>query len=545
MGHLGNSRPSKQVNKECKNNRNHTDTCSDISANAESVPKPVDAAYTSKLGHPGEYPYTRGINSSMYKGRLWTMRQYAGYESQKESNKRYRYLLSQGQNGLSVAFDLPTQIGYDSDHPYSKGEVGKVGVPICSLVDMESLFREIPLEQVTTSMTINSTASILLSLYIAVAKIQGVTPNNLRGTLQNDILKEYIARGTYIYPPESSMRLVTDIIQYCSTNLPLWNTISISGYHLREAGATASQELGFTLANGIEYVQSAINTGLNVDSFAGRISFFFSSHNNFLEEVAKFRAGRRLWANIMRDKFKAKNPRSLMMRFHTQTAGVTLTAQQPDNNVVRTTVQALAAVLGGTQSLHVNSKDEALALPSEQAAQLSLRTQQIIANESGVIDVADPLGGSYFLESLTDEIENQARNYIQIISDRGGAVSSIKQGYQMQVIQESAYAHQKQVENNEKIIVGINEYAEPDTKPTTLQIDPSAEEKQVEQLRDIKQKRDLSKVKRSLMLLRDVATTDDNTMPATLECVENYCTIGEISNILRGVFGEHQQLRTL
>ncbi|GIS83530.1 MAG: methylmalonyl-CoA mutase [Dehalococcoidia bacterium] len=414
----------------------------------------TSASYIENLGFPGEYPYTRGVQPSMYRGRLWTMRQYSGYSTAKDTNERFKYLLEQGQTGLSVAFDLPTQIGYDSDHPFSNGEVGKVGVPISSLEDMEILLDSIPLDQVSTSMTINSTASILLCLYIAAAKRQGIAQDKLSGTLQNDILKEYIARGTYSYPPIPSMKLVVDIFKYCSDNIPRWNSISISGYHMREAGATAVQELAFTFSNAIAYVDSAIKAGLDVDDFAPRISFFFVSQNNLLEEVAKFRAARRIWAKIMSERFKAKNPRSIALRFHTQTAGVTLTAQQPDNNVVRSTIQGLAAVLGGTQSLHVNSKDEALSLPTEESAQLSLRTQQIIAHETGVTDVVDPLGGSYYIENLTDRLETAAFAEINKIDDLGGAVAAIEQGYQMREIGESAYKHQIEIDSEERIVVG-------------------------------------------------------------------------------------------
>ena len=410
------------------------------------------------IGFPGEYPYTRGVQPNMYRGRVWTMRQYSGYATAADTNRRYRYLLEQGQTGLSVAFDLPTQIGYDSDAPQSRGEVGKVGVPICSLEDMETLFNEIPLDRVSTSMTINATASVLLCLYIAAARRQGVSTDELSGTLQNDILKEYIARGTYAYPPRPSMRLVVDVFKYCAEHIPRWNTISISGYHMREAGATAVQELAFTFANAIAYVKAAVDAGLTVDDFAPRLSFFFVAQNNLLEEVAKYRAARRMWATVMRERFGAKDPRSLMLRFHTQTAGVTLTAQQPDNNVIRSTVQALAAILGGTQSLHVNSRDEALGLPTEESAQLSLRTQQIIAHESGVADVVDPLGGSWYVENLTDQLEQRALEYIGEIDRQGGAVAAIEQGYQVREIGESAYRHQREVDTGDRTVVGVNRY---------------------------------------------------------------------------------------
>ena len=490
--------------------------------------------------YPGEYPYTRGIQPNMYRGRLWTMRQYSGYSTPEETNQRFKYLLANGQTGLSVAFDLPTQIGYDSDDPLSKGEVGKVGVPICSILDMQNLFSEIPLDKVSTSMTINTTASIMLSMYIATAKAQGINPAVLNGTIQNDILKEYIARGTYSYPPTQSMRLVVDSFTYCSEFLPRWNTISISGYHMREAGANASQELGFTFANAIEYVQNAINSGLDVDAFAPRISFFFVAQNNLLEEVAKFRAARKIWATIMKERFGAKDERSLKLRFHTQTAGVSLTAQQPDNNVVRCTIQALSAILGGTQSLHVNSKDEALGLPTQEAVQLSLRTQQILANESGLADIVDPLGGSYYVESLTKTIETRVLEYIDHIDTLGGAVRAIEQGYQVSEIAESAYQHQKQVDSSEKIIVGVNSYQDnsPDTI-NTMKIDNTAETTQIQKLKQLKKTRDSKLVERNLKELYSLATGDDNVIPGIINCSENYCTTGEISSVFREVFGEY------
>ncbi|MCY4367529.1 MAG: methylmalonyl-CoA mutase family protein [Chloroflexi bacterium] len=493
------------------------------------------------IGFPGEYPYTRGVQPNMYRGRVWTMRQYSGYATAAATNHRYRYLLDQGQTGLSVAFDLPTQIGYDSDAPQSRGEVGKVGVPICSLEDMETLFDGIPLDRVSTSMTINSTASVLLCLYIAAARRQGVSQDQLSGTLQNDILKEYIARGTYSYPPRPSMRLVVDVFKYCAENIPRWNTISISGYHMREAGATAVQELAFTFANAIAYVQAAVDAGLKVDDFAPRLSFFFVAQNNLLEEVAKYRAARRMWAAIMRDRFGASDPRSQMLRFHTQTAGVTLTAQQPDNNVIRSTVQAMAAILGGTQSLHVNSRDEALGLPTEESAQLSLRTQQIIAHESGVADVVDPLGGSWYVENLTDQLEQRGLEYIDEIDRQGGAVSAIEQGFQVREIGESAYRHQREVDAGDRTVVGVNRYVT-ETPPLAnlLRVDPEVARQQAEGLSRLRKSRDNVQVKASLARLEEVARTQDNTIPATLECIENYCTLGEICQVFRTVFGEQQ-----
>ena len=495
--------------------------------------------FQEKIGYPGEYPFTRGVQPNMYRGRVWTMRQYAGLTSPEESNRRYRYLLEQGQTGLSIAFDLPTQTGYDSDHPISAGEVGRAGVPVSSLADMETLFNGIPLNTVSTSMTINATASILLAFYIAVAKKQGSAPLDLNGTLQNDILKEYIARGTYIYPASPSMRLVTDVFKYCSKEIPRWNTISISGYHMREAGATAVQELAFTFANAIAYVKAAVDSGLDVDDFAGRLSFFFVSQSNLLEEVSKFRAARRMWASIMRDRFGAKNPRSWMLRFHTQTAGVSLTAQQPENNVVRTTVQALAAILGGTQSLHVNSKDEALALPTEDSVQLSLRTQQILAHESGVTETVDPLGGSYYIEDMTDRLEAAAYKYIQQIDNMGGAVEAIDQGYQMREIHESAFNIQRQVEKSDRIVVGVNEYISDNPPIGKLQaIDTFEVQKQIDRVKRVRSERDGGLVKSAISRLESVARSDENTMPAILECVESYATIGEIADVFRKVFGE-------
>ena len=508
---------------------------------------PDDAAGDSDetgrgIGYPGEFPYTRGVQPNMYRGRIWTMRQYSGYATAADTNRRFRYLLEQGQTGLSVAFDLPTQIGYDSDAPQSLGEVGKVGVPICSLEDMETLFDGIPLDRVSTSMTINATASILLCLYIAAAKGQGVGPEKLNGTLQNDILKEYIARGTYAYPPRPSMRLVVDVFKYCAEHIPRWNTISISGYHIREAGATAVQELAFTFANAIAYVQAAVDAGLPVDDFAPRLSFFFVAQNNLLEEVAKYRAARRMWARLMRERFGAQDPRSLMLRFHTQTAGVTLTAQQPDNNLIRSTVQALAAILGGTQSLHVNSRDEALGLPTEESAQLSLRTQQIIAHESGVADVVDPLGGSWYIESLTDQLEQAALDYIDRIERQGGAVAAIEQGFQALEIGESAYRHQQEVDSGDRAIVGVNRYVS-DTPPVgnLLRVNPEVAQQQAQRLQRLRRARDNAAVKASLARLEEAArSADDNTLPPTLECVESYCTLGEICQVFRQVFGEQQ-----
>jgi len=502
--------------------------------------------YQRDVGFPGEYPYTRGVQPNTYRGRVWTMRQYSGYATAADTNQRYRYLLDQGQTGLSVAFDLPTQIGYDSDHVLAKGEVGKVGVPICCLADMEALFEGIPLETVSTSMTINSTASILLCLYIAVAKRQGVSPDKLTGTIQNDILKEYIARGTYAYPPRPSMRLVVDVFKYCAENVPRWNTISVSGYHMREAGATAVQELAFTFADGIAYVQAAVDAGLKVDDFGPRISFFFVAQNNLFEEVAKFRAARRMWARIMKERFGAKDPRSMMLRFHTQTAGVSLTAQQPDNNLIRCTVQALAAVLGGSQSLHVNSRDEALALPTEESVQLSLRTQQILAFESGAADVVDPLGGSYYVESLTNKLEEEALIYLKRIDDMGGAVSAIEQGFQVREIGETAYQHRREVESGSRTIVGVNRFVT-DSEPMQdlLRVDERAAQDQIGRLAKARLERDPDVVQALLGRLEEVARGDDNTVPVILECVEANCTLGEICQVFREVFGEQQEIAGL
>ncbi len=502
--------------------------------------------YEKDLAAPGEFPYTRGIYPNMYRGRLWTMRQYAGYATAEESNARYKYLLAQGTTGLSVAFDLPTQIGLDSDAPLAHGEVGKVGVAIDSLEDMERLFAGIPLDEVSTAMTINATAAILLSLYLAVARKQGMPFNKVRGTLQNDILKEYIARGTYIYPPAPSLRLVTDIFGFCAHEVPNWNTISISGYHIREAGSTAVQEVAFTLADGITYVEAALAADLAIDDFAPRLSFFFNAHNNLLEEIAKFRAARRLWARIMRDRFKARDPRSLMLRFHTQTAGSSLTAQQPEVNVVRTTIQALAAVLGGTQSLHTNSMDEALALPTEASARVALRTQQVIAYESGVVETADPLGGSYAIEHLTDEIEAGAVEYLEKIEGMGGMLRAIEAGYVQREIQEAAYRYQKAIEAQEQVVVGVNRFQLEEESPVNvLRIDPALEQAQIERVRSLRERRDSQAVTGALSKLREAATTDENLMPRILECVEAYATVGEISNALREIWGEYRETSTI
>ncbi len=499
----------------------------------------------SQLGYPGEYPYTRGIHPGMYRSRLWTMRQYAGFASAEESNKRYHFLLSQGTTGLSVAFDLPTQMGYDADNPIADGEVGKVGVSISSLEDMETLLHGLPLERISTSMTINATASILLALYIAVAKKQGADIRKLSGTVQNDILKEYIARGTYIYPPEHSMRIITDIFRYCAENLPRWNTISISGYHVREAGSTAVQEVAFTLSNAISYVSAAVDAGLNVDTFAGQLSFFFNSHNNLLEEVAKFRAARRMWAPIMSERFHAQDPRSLMLRFHTQTAGSTLTAQQPDNNIVRTAYQALAAVLGGTQSLHTNSKDEALSLPTEESARVALRTQQILAYETGVADVVDPLAGSYYVEKLTDEIEQQAWQYIERIDSLGGSVRAIERGFMQAEIEQAAYEYQQELDEQRAIVVGVNRFVqENEARPELLRMDPEIGRRQAAKLSALRQRRDNERVQQTLAALERCATGTENLMPYIIEAVEAYATLGEISDAVRRVFGEQHEFRS-
>jgi methylmalonyl-CoA mutase N-terminal domain/subunit len=514
------------------------ETLSGIELPRVAIPK--EEEYQKELGFPGEYPFTRGIQPSMYRGRLWTMRQYAGFASAEESNKRYRYLLQQGQTGLSVAFDLPTQIGYDADDPIAAGEVGKVGVSISSIRDMEMLFNEIPLDKVSTSMTINSPAAILLAMYIAVAKKQGFEMKQLRGTIQNDLLKEYVARGTYIFAPKPSMRLITDIFKFCKESVPNWNSISISGYHIREAGSTAVQEVAFTLANAIAYVQAAIESGMEVDEFASQLSFFFNAHNNFLEEVAKFRAARRLWAKIMKERFGAKKPASMMLRFHTQTAGSTLTAQQPENNVVRVTLQALSAVMGGTQSLHTNSMDEALWLPTEKSVRVALRTQQVIAYESGVADAVDPLAGSYVIENLTDEIQRQAEEYIKKIDEMGGALASIERGYMQSEIQEAAYQYQKGIEKEELVVVGVNKFqSKENIELERLAVDPAVEQGQRKRLTDLRSERDNVKVNELREKLEQSAQNKDNLMPLFVECVENNITLGEICSTLRQVWGEY------
>ncbi len=516
-------------------------TPSGIELPALLIPSGEGADYMEKLGFPGEFPFTRGVQPSMYRGRLWTMRQYAGYATAQETNRRYRYLLAQGQTGLSVAFDLPTQIGYDADDPIARGEVGRVGVSISSLEDMQALFEGIPLDKVSTSMTINAPAAVILAMYIAVARRQGVTPGQLRGTIQNDILKEYIARGTYIFPPRASLRLVTDVFAFCQKEMPLWNMISISGYHIREAGANAVQEVAFTLANGIAYVQAALEAGLDVDAFAARLSFFFNAHNNFLEEIAKFRAARRLWAKIMRQRFHAHDPRAWMLRFHTQTAGSTLTAQQPENNAVRVALQALAAVLGGTQSLHTNSMDEALWLPTEKSVRLALRTQQIIAHESGVADSIDPLAGAYLIEYLTDEIEQRAQAYLEQIDEMGGALAAIENGYIQEEIQKAAYEFQRAVERGEEIIVGVNAYqSDEKIELERLRLDPAVEAAQRQRLAEFRRQRDAHRVTELLNALEHAARGTANLMPLFIECVENGVTLGEICGLLRQIWGEYQ-----
>jgi methylmalonyl-CoA mutase N-terminal domain/subunit len=522
-------------------------TTSDIVLKRLYTPLDVEGSdYLEEVGFPGEYPFTRGVQPTMYRGKHWTMRQYAGFATAEETNQRYHYLLNHGQTGLSVAFDLPTQIGYDSDHPLCIGEVGKCGVAIDSLADMEILFDGIPLDKVSTSMTINATAAMLLAMYIAVAEKQGVIMDQLRGTIQNDILKEYAARGTYIYPPQESMRIITDIFFFCKDHLPQWNTISISGYHIREAGSSAVQEVAFTLANGIAYVEAAIEAGMDVDSFAGRLSFFFGAHNNFLEEIAKFRAARRMWARIMRERFGAQKPSSWMLRFHTQTAGCTLTAQQPDNNVVRVAFQALAAVLGGTQSLHTNSRDEAFALPSEESVAIALRTQQIIAHESGVVEIIDPLGGSYALEALTQEIEERATEYVKKIDERGGAIKAIEAGFMQKEIATSAYQYQRDIEEKNKIIVGLNEFATEEAPFTNiLKISPDIERYQRQKLGKVRGQRDALKVQDALKALRKAAQGTENLMPYILEAVKSYVTLGEIADCLREVFGEYKERTTI
>ncbi|HSV33567.1 MAG TPA: methylmalonyl-CoA mutase family protein [Pyrinomonadaceae bacterium] len=525
------------------NRRELFKTSSGIELPVDFNPGNTDAVkYDRDLGDPGEFPYTRGIRPNMYRGRLWTMRQYAGYATAEESNARYKYLLSQGTTGLSVAFDLPTQIGLDSDDPLAAGEVGKVGVAIDSLEDMLRLFDGIPLGEVSTSMTINATAAILLCLYLAVARKQGVAFDKVNGTLQNDILKEYIARGTYIFPPTPSLRLITDTFAFCAREVPNWNIISISGYHIREAGSTAVQEVAFTLADAIAYVEAAIKAGLEIDDFAPRISFFFNAHNNLLEEIAKFRAARRLWARMMRERFHARDPRSMMLRFHTQTAGSTLTAQQPEVNVVRTTIQALAAVLGGTQSLHTNSMDEALALPTEDAARLALRTQQIIAFESGVADTVDPLAGSYAIEELTNEIERRVVDYLDKIDAMGGTLRAIEQGYIQREIQNSAYEYQRAVESNEAIVVGVNRFqSDEESRVKTLRVDPAIEKAEIGRLRALRNKRDAGACESALAKLEEAARGTENVLPCILDCVEAFATVGEISNRLRLVWGEYRE----
>ncbi len=508
------------------------------------LPRPMgEEEYLQRLGFPGEYPYTRGVQPTMYRGKFWTMRQYAGFGTAEESNKRYKYLLSQGQTGLSIAFDLPTQIGYDSDDPHSIGEVGKVGVAIDSLQDMEILFDGIPLDKVSTSMTINAPAAVLLAFYIALAEKKGVPKDQLRGTIQNDILKEYIARGTYIFPPKPSLRLITNIFEYCSQEVPKWNTISISGYHIREAGSTAVQEVAFTIADGIEYVQAALNAGLDVDQFAGRLSFFFNAHNDLLEEVAKFRAARRIWAKIMKEKFGAKKERSWMLRFHTQTGGSTLTAQQPDNNIVRVTIQTLAAVLGGTQSLHTNSRDEALGLPTEDSVRIALRTQQIVAYESGVTNTVDPLAGSYYIEHLTDTIENEVWQYLNKIEAMGGMVQAIEKGYVQKEIQDAAYRYQKEVEQGERVVVGVNQFTMENEPPKEiLRVDPQLRKTQSERLKRLRAQRDNTNVQRTLQDLRSAARDEHvNLMPFILQAAKAYATLGEICNVLREEFGEYRE----
>ncbi|MFN2481709.1 MAG: methylmalonyl-CoA mutase [Pyrinomonadaceae bacterium] len=523
------------------------ETPSGIELPADFNPSNTDSIdYERDLGSPGEYPYTRGIRRNLYRGRFWTMRQYAGYATAEESNARYKYLLAQGTTGLSVAFDLPTQIGLDSDDPLAAGEVGKVGVAISSLEDMLRLFDGIPLGEVSTSMTINATASTLLCLYVAAARRQGVAPDKLEGTIQNDILKEYIARGTYIYPPAPSMRLITDTFAYCAREIPRWNTISISGYHIREAGSTAAQEIAFTLADAIAYVEAAITSGLKVDDFAPRLSFFFNAHNNLLEEVAKFRAARRLWARIMRERFHARAPRSLTLRFHTQTAGSTLTAQQPEVNVARTTIQALAAVLGGTQSLHTNASDEALALPTESAARVALRTQQVIAHESGVADTVDPLAGSYAVEQLTSDLERLASDYIEKIDAMGGTLRAIELGYVQREIQEAAYRFQRAVESGDSVVVGVNRFqTEEASAPPTMRVDPSVERAQIERVRALRARRDAAATETALARLEEAARGTENLLPRILAAVESLATVGEISHRLRRVWGEYREALTV
>ena len=510
------------------------------------LPPEPGEGYRARLGLPGEYPFTRGVQPTMYRGRFWTMRQYAGFATAAESNQRYRYLLGQGQTGLSVAFDLPTQIGYDADHELARGEVGKVGVSISSLRDMEMLFDQIPLDKVSTSMTINAPAGILLAMYIAVAEKQGVSAGKLRGTIQNDILKEYSSRGTYIFPPKPSMRIITDIFAYCAREVPMWNTISISGYHIREAGSTAVQEVAFTLANGLAYVRAAVDAGMEVDKFAPRLSFFFNAHSEFLEEAAKYRAARRLWASLMKERFGAKNPKSLMVRFHTQTAGCSLTAQQPKNNIVRVAFQAMSAVLGGAQSLHTNSMDEALCLPTQESVTIALRTQQIIAHETGAADTVDPLAGSYYIEDLTDRIEAGAREYIERIDRMGGAVEAVERGYVQREIQDAAYAYQKAVESGERVVVGVNKFVtDEEFTGEILRVNPQVREEQKAALARLRGRRDGRAVEQNLAALKKAAQGEENLMPRFLDCVRSYATLGEICGALRGVFGEYSAPTTI
>jgi len=503
---------------------------------------PDHGSYTEKLGYPGQYPYTRGIQPTMYRGRLWTMRQYAGFGDAAETNARFKYLLEQGQTGLSVAFDLPTQVGLDSSHELARGEVGKVGVAIDTVEDMKMLFDGIPLDKVSTSMTINSSCAVVMAMYVVTAEEQGADPSRLAGTVQNDILKEYIARGTYIFPPRPSMRLVTDIFAWCSENMPKWNTISISGYHIREAGSTAAQEVGFTLADGITYVEAAKAAGLDLEKVGGRLSFFFNAHNDLLEEVAKFRAARRMWAKIMKERFGVKSPRAQMLRFHTQTAGCTLTARQPDNNIVRVAMQALAAVLGGTQSLHTNSRDEALSLPTEDSVAIALRTQQILAHETGVANTIDPLAGSFCIEDMTDSIENQATAIIDKVDELGGMVAAIEKGYPQKEIQDSSYRYQMEIENNDRVIVGVNKFTvEENRTPRVLKVDPEIGRRQVSRIDDVFAKRDAVKAEKILSGIREAAKGSENLMPLIFEAVRSRCSIGEICGVLRDVFGEHHE----
>ncbi len=521
--------------------KDHFETPSGIPVERLYLPRKADAEYLDRLGFPGEHPFTRGVQTTMYRGRLWTMRQYAGYATAEETNARFKYLLDQGQTGLSIAFDLPTQIGYDADDPLASGEVGKVGVSISSLEDMEQLFDGIPLDKVSTSMTINAPAAILLAMYISIARRQAIELSSLRGTIQNDILKEYIARGTYIFPPKPAIRLTTDVFRYCKNSMPRWNTISVSGYHMREAGATAVQELAFTLANAIAYLETGIQAGLSVDEIAPQMAFFFNAHNDLLEEIAKFRAARRMWSSIVQDRFGARDPRSWRLRFHTQTAGSTLTAQQPMNNITRVTIQALAAILGGTQSLHTNSLDEALSLPTTHAVQVALRTQQILAQESGVADTIDPLGGAYAVESLTDEIESRAKAYLENIDAIGGALAAVESGYMQREIQESAYRTQKQIECGETIVVGVNAFqADEPTPPERLKVDPSIEQSQRARLKEFRAKRDKDQVEFELQRIASAARGEENLMPLFIEAVEAGATLGEICNCLREIWGEYR-----